>query len=794
VKVRHVITAALVFFGLYLAGRWNFLLFHGIAEMFSVSVAGTVFMVSWYTRRQLKDAYFAFLGIGLLFVAWLDLLHLLAYKGMGVFPGNGANLPTQLWIADRYLFAISCLAAPWFAGRRLNHGIAFAAYAAATACLLASIFVWKIFPDCFIEGVGLTPFKIASEYVISGIFLASIVFLLRKKDHFDSQVLHLLVSAAGIAVASEMAFTLYTDVYGLTNLIGHFLVILSFYLVYQAVIGTDLVRKYELNRRLQQEIEDRIRTGESLARAKEEWERTFDAVPEMIAILDDRHRILRVNEAMAQRLGKTPGECVGLPCHEAVHGLPHPPGFCPHVQSLKDGLRHTEEVHEDRLEGDFLVSTTPLFGPQGERIASVHVARDITESKRAAEELRAAKEGLEFRVAERTAELQDLAEKLREELRNRRESERELKESEERFRALVEHSPVGIFIVQGGRIVFRNPEQRRLFGPIPEDFPFETFRDVHPEDVAKFEDLCAAVAAGSRRARELELRFYPYGKARDGVDMRWVHVIAGPMEYRGKEAALVIMADITRLKEMEYQFLVREKMASLGHVAAGIAHEIRNPLSGINIHLSALEKALEDDEGMAEESREQSGRIIGQIKSASGRIEAVIKKVMDFSRPGAPRMEMADLNLAIEEAIDFSATFLRRSGVTLDRANLTSLPKCPANSSLITQVIMNLITNAAQAMERQAAPKRLSVETRVEKGCAVISVSDSGPGIPPAIRTKIFDPFFTTRRDGFGIGLSLCHRIITDHRGTIRVETSRWGGTEFRIDLPIEAEIPVDVN
>ena len=136
------------------------------------------------------------------------------------------------------------------------------------------------------------------------------------------------------------------------------------------------------------DITDRKRAEEEIRRAKEEWELTFDSVPDLIAILDNRHRVLRVNAAMARRLGAKPEECVGLPCYEVVHGSSCPPGICPHSQTIADGREHTEELHEARLGGDFLVTTTPLLDTKGERIGSVHIAHDITERKRAEEEIR----------------------------------------------------------------------------------------------------------------------------------------------------------------------------------------------------------------------------------------------------------------------------------------------------------------------------------------------------------------------------------------------------------------------
>ncbi len=131
------------------------------------------------------------------------------------------------------------------------------------------------------------------------------------------------------------------------------------------------------------DISERRKAEEKVIRAKEEWERTFASVPDMIAILDNNHKVMRVNTAMAKRLGRKPEECIGLHCYQAVHGTSAPPAFCPHARTMMDGTEHIEEVHEDRLGGDFLVSTTPLHDDKGNMIGSVHVAHDITARKRA---------------------------------------------------------------------------------------------------------------------------------------------------------------------------------------------------------------------------------------------------------------------------------------------------------------------------------------------------------------------------------------------------------------------------
>jgi PAS domain S-box-containing protein len=141
------------------------------------------------------------------------------------------------------------------------------------------------------------------------------------------------------------------------------------------------------NTELLNEIVERKRAEDGLRRAKQEWERTFDSVPDLIAILDSQHNIVRVNRAMAHRLDTTPEACAGMKCFISVHGACQPPEYCPNVLALRDGLEHVAEVHADRLGGDFVVSATPLKDEHGRLMGTVHVARDVSDRKRAEEAL-----------------------------------------------------------------------------------------------------------------------------------------------------------------------------------------------------------------------------------------------------------------------------------------------------------------------------------------------------------------------------------------------------------------------
>ncbi len=241
----HIFSALAIFAGLYLLSLCSYLLFHSIAEMFSIVIAFGIFVIAWNSQGLTSNHYLLFIGIAYLFVGGIDFVHTLAYKGMGVFPGTNGNLPTQLWIAARYLESIALLLAPLFLRRRARSAWVFAGNASVCAILLGSIFL-KLFPVCYVEGAGLTSFKKVSEYLISPILGGALFFLLAHKKEFDSRVLRLLIFSIVFTIFSELAFTFYLGVYDFSNLTGHLFKIVSFYLSYRAIIKTGLVEPYSL--------------------------------------------------------------------------------------------------------------------------------------------------------------------------------------------------------------------------------------------------------------------------------------------------------------------------------------------------------------------------------------------------------------------------------------------------------------------------------------------------------------------------------------------------------------------
>ena len=363
----------------------------------------------------------------------------------------------------------------------------------------------------------------------------------------------------------------------------------------------------------------------------------------------------------------------------------------------------------------------------------------------------------------------------------RRRTEAAFAESEARFQSLVEGCLTGISIVQDDAVVYQNPEQERLLGPLPRVNKLLDRESIHPEDRDKVEAYYRRVLEKAPVPADIDFRFYPHTPGPSGSGIKWVHCRTVTIQYRGRRALLVNIMDITPTKEMEHLLRVRDKMSSLGRVAAGIAHEIRNPLSGINIYLNTLEKIQR--KGFPDE---KAAKILTQLRSASTKIESVIKRVMDFSKPSSPRLVRCDPNRPVTEAVSLSQVMLRKSGIQLDVRPGGDLPDCLIDATLIEEVVLNLVTNAAEALKTVDGDKRIRIDSARRSDSVRITVADSGPGIPETLRSKIFDPFYTTRNGSTGIGLSLSRRIITDHGGRLHVEPAgSRGGAAFVIDLPI---------
>lgn len=302
---RSLIVFAVLLTALAATSLYSYLLFHVIAEFVTIVIAIAVFIVAWNARTMLDNSYLLVTGIGLLFVAGIELLHTLAYKGMGIFVGYDANLPTQLWIATRYLLAVTLLVAPFMIRRKPEPWKVFSIFAGISGILLLSIFVVPVFPDCYIEGVGLTPFKVWSEYIISALLALGAVAVYQRRSAFSPWVVNHLVAAIVAAIASELAFTLYVSVYGVSNLVGHLLMVLSFGFIYLAFVETGIRQPYTVL------FTDLVASEEQLRREKDRLRQYLDIAGALFVVLDRDGRITLINRRASEVLGYPADAVVG---------------------------------------------------------------------------------------------------------------------------------------------------------------------------------------------------------------------------------------------------------------------------------------------------------------------------------------------------------------------------------------------------------------------------------------------------------------------------------------------------
>lgn len=308
--------ALLVLILLYVSSLYSDLLFHNLAESFAVIVACGIFMVAWNSRRQVGNHYLMFIGIAYLFIGMMDLAHMLAYEGMNIFRGYDADVPTQLWIAARYLESLTMLLAPLMLYRRIRPGWTLFGYGAVFLLLLLSIFFWRIFPNCYLEEAGgFTPFHKISEYIVCLLFVAAGGLILKYRNMFNPRVLPWLLAAIVTRVLSELAFTADAGEYDFANILGHYLKLVSFYCVYKAIIQTSLAKPYALLFR-------------DLKQSKERYHSLFihmiDGFADHEVVLDTQGRpvdytFLEVNSAFEAITGLT--DVVGKRVTEVIPGI-----------------------------------------------------------------------------------------------------------------------------------------------------------------------------------------------------------------------------------------------------------------------------------------------------------------------------------------------------------------------------------------------------------------------------------------------------------------------------------------
>jgi PAS domain S-box-containing protein len=493
-----------------------------------------------------------------------------------------------------------------------------------------------------------------------------------------------------------------------------------------------------------------------LTREKTATQGILDGLPIPTFVIDRNHRIIAWNRACEELTGCSPQEMVGT----FSYWLPFYSHEGPSMASLvvEHNFKALERFYGAKelkrspylpvafeayeyfpdfqgRERYFYSTCSPIYGPEGQVLGAVQSIVDVTEREQLA---------------------------------------RNLKESEEKYRLLAEASLDGIALHRDFKLLYVNRACLEMFG-------FQNPEEMLGRDFTSFIDLPAPEAAsqrllhllqGDRKPRTFEMK----GAKKDGSRFD-LEAISFPSSYEGAPASQTHLRDITKKKQLEEHLTHTEKLAALGQLAAGVAHEMNNPLGSILV-LSYL--LLEDLDRESPEWRQ-----VDKIVREASRCKEIVKGLLEFSRYMPAKMVPVNLNAILENVLSLVSDHLLFQYVEVVRRFNPNLPLVLGDRSRLEQVFINLLMNGAEAMKGMG---RLHVSTEVVSGGEVVRVrfTDTGPGIPEAHLNRLFDPFFTTKEvgKGVGLGLSISYGIIQKHLGSIAVADTGPGGTTFVVELP----------
>jgi PAS domain S-box-containing protein len=493
---------------------------------------------------------------------------------------------------------------------------------------------------------------------------------------------------------------------------------------------------------------------DALRASEERYRQIVETANEGIWTIDANSITTFMNGRMAGMLGYTQDEVIGMPLTSIVSKAEQPKAAS-NIQSLRHGRRSESAfIRKDGTEVWVSVSSTPRMNAAGEYAGALAMITDRTEH---------------------------------------REAEEALRRSEQQYRQIVETTTDGIITVDpSGHILFVNKKLAELLGYQPQEMVGKLamdFMTVTGKAVAKA--AFARRAAGHADSNDSEYLH------RDGTAVH-VHVAGTPVhDAKGNHVlSMAVVRDVTEQRRLQAQLMVSDRMASVGTLAAGVAHEINNPLAAVMANLDYIadvmgQRTSASPGAMSPAMRETWFRDeikvpLDDAREAAERVRFIVRDLKMFSR--SPTEEVrgpVNVKAVMESSLRMAWNEVRHRARLVK--NYGDVPDVDANEARLGQVFLNLIVNAAQAIpEGNVESNEIKVTTRLEGGRVVIEVADTGPGIPPEIVNRVFDAFFTTKGVGVGsgLGLAICHRIVTDIGGDLTVRSQVGAGTVFQVSLP----------
>ncbi len=754
-KYINIIFGFLILAALYIISRENYLFFHSIAEGFSIVTAFIVFIIAWNSRKLVNNSFFIFLGTAMLFVGGVDFLHTLSYEGMVIFEENGTDLPTQLWICARYLQGISMLISPLFLDKKIKAEIILIFYSAVSILLILSVFYWNIFPECFNEITGLTPFKKISEYIITLIFLGSAIHLAIYHDKFERHVFKWIIISISLAMMSEIAFTKYAGAYSLINLLGHYFKIVSFWFLYKAFIVINLNDPY-------------ISIFRDLKQSEERYRSLFNNMLNGFArhkvIFDSHDRAvdfiyLDVNDTFEKITGLKKSCLIGRKVTEVIPGIKNDSadwigrygrvsitGKSERFENFSESLQRWYSIHVFSTEKGYF---TTIF-------------EDITEKKLADQAMIEEQDRLETSVEQRN---------------------RELSRANELLTAIIDNMPVMLCLFDSeGHVQLINKEFKNLTGWGFEDTENSAILKSGKGEKESYRHIISYIKEIPPGWNDFFL------KKREGEDLAtsWASALLSD------GSIIAIGIDLTDRNKMEMKLLNYTEQLEISNrdleeFAYIASHDLQEPLRKIRTFGDLLSSRSCD-------ALNETGRdYIERMQNASLRMQNLIDSLLTYSRISTREKDiiMVDLNKAVSSALSNLDLRIEEKKAKIEFDNL---PEIEADRIQMVQLFQNLIGNSLKFNRENLPPViRIYADRSSENNLANIplwhiNIEDNGLGFEEKYVDQIFGPFQRLHGrgayEGVGMGLAICKKIVARHKGRLTATSIPGKGTTFTVTLP----------
>jgi PAS domain S-box-containing protein len=471
----------------------------------------------------------------------------------------------------------------------------------------------------------------------------------------------------------------------------------------------------------------------------------FETLQEGIYIVTPEDQILDVNPALVRILGyDTKSELLSRKVSEVFPD-----------ESLRTMIRH-EVDRQPVLEGREIT----LLRKNGTPVTCLNTAAAVRDSS--------------GKILRYQGALMDIS--------SRREIERRLHKQQEFARRLVDSFPDLILVLDTqSHYTFVSPRCREVLGyELCDTHDMQFGGRTHPEDLPALMGLYRDIILGKQSFSSMEVRV----RHKQG-DWRRILFNFSPLFDESNKIEGVVLSgrDVTDLKRLEEQLIQAEKLAAMGQMLAGVAHELNNPLTAI----LGVTELVREREGLDDSMKRQLDLTHRQARRAA----RIVQNLLEFSRPASPQKKSIDLNSIIERTLQLHEHSLRRNQVAVDFTPRTDLPPVVGDANQLIQVLLNLITNAEQAIREVRESGRVQIRLSSSSGNVIITVQDDGVGISPEALPRLFDPFYTTKRPGggTGLGLSICLSIVREHGGTIHAESLPGGGSAFKVYFPVARDL-----